>query len=98
MTVEFLRCSNVEFATSADIVIDGEEWEIKAPTASNAGAIERNLRKAVRQSCNVVFDSRRMKHMPDGVVERELRKYAFYIKGLKRLLFVNRHGAVIEIK
>ena len=98
LTVKFVRCSKEKFTTSADVVINGEEWEMKAPTASNSKAIERNLRKAAHQSCNVVFDSRRMKKMPDAVIERELRKYAAFVKGIKRLLFIDRNGCVIEIK
>lgn len=98
MTVEFLRCSTEYRVTSPDILINGISWEIKAPTASNAKAIERNLRKALHQSSNIIFDSRRMKHMPDAIVERELRKFALVIKGIKKLVFVNRHCQIIDIK
>lgn len=78
--------------------MDGERWEMKAPKASSARAVERNLHRALRQSPRIVFDCRRMKNLPDAVIERELRKRSLELKTLKRLLFVNHQGAVIDIK
>lgn len=72
---------------------------MKAPKASSARAIERNLRRSLQQSPpRVVFDCRRMKSFPDAAVERGLRKYASELRSLKRLLFVNHHGDVIDIR
>lgn len=96
--VEFVKKSEEAYATTADVLIGGKLWEMKSPTASNIKAVERNLKRARWQSCNVVFDSRRMKNLPDAAIERELRKWAAEIDGVKRVLFVNRHGSVIDIK
>lgn len=52
MTVEFIRRSEEYRTTSADVIIDGAAWEIKAPKAINPKAIERNLRKASHQAAN----------------------------------------------
>ena len=46
-TVEFIRRSEEQRTTSADAIIDGIVWEMKAPKASNLKAIEKNLRKAL---------------------------------------------------
>lgn len=98
-TVEFVRRSEKERETSADVEIDGVLWEMKAPRASNMKAVEKNLRKAVNQSDCVIFDSRRMKGIPDHAIERELRVCAAgRVKKLKRLMFVNRKAQVIDIK
>ena len=43
-TVEFIRRSEEQRTTSADAIIDGIVWEMKAPKASNLKAIEKNLR------------------------------------------------------
>lgn len=96
--VEFVRKSDVPYATSADVLIDGKLWEMKSPTASSVKAVERNLKRARWQSGCIILDSRRMKGVPDAAVERELRKYASEIDGVVHVLFVNRHGAVIDIK
>ena len=98
-TVEFIRRSDEQRTTSADAIIDGIVWEMKAPKASNLKAIEKNLRKALDQSNCVILDSRRMKGIPDHAIERELQACAAgRIKNLKRLLFVNRKAQVIDIK
>lgn len=98
-TVEFIRRSEQQCVTSADVVMDGLIWEMKAPKASNMKAVEKNLRKATGQSAYVIFDFRRMKGIPDHAIERELRVCAAgRVKALKRLLFVNRQAQVIDIK
>ncbi|WP_195495840.1 CdiA C-terminal domain-containing protein [Eggerthella lenta] len=96
--VEFVKKSDEPYATSADALIDGKLWEMKSPTASSVKAVERNLKRARWQSGNIVFDSRRMKGVPDAAIERELRKHASELGGVAHVLFVNRHGAVIDIK
>ena len=98
-TVEFIRRSEEQRTTSADAIIDGIVWEMKAPKASNLKAIEKNLRKTLDQSNCVILDSRRMKGIPDHAIERELQACAAgRIKNLKHLLFVNRNAQVIDIK
>lgn len=97
-TVRFIRKSEEEFHLSPDVYIDGIAWEMKAPKSSLLHKVQDNLRRAVHQSQYVVFDSRRMKKIPDSAIERELCKWAKEMKKLKGLLFVNRHGQVIPIK
>lgn len=96
LTVKFIRRSEEQRTTSADVTIGGIDWEIKSPRSGKARMIEQNLRRALRQSSSVVFDSRRMKGVPDAVVERELRKCGAELKSLKRLIMVDRHGKIIE--
>lgn len=96
--VEFVKKNDRLHATTADVLIGGRLWEMKSPTASSSKAIERNLKRARWQSGSIIFDSRRMKKLPDSVIERELRKWSFEIDGILHVLFVNRHGTVIDIK
>lgn len=96
--VEFVKKSKDPYATSADALIDGTLWEMKSPTASSIKAVERNLKRARWQSGNIVFDSRRMKGIPDAAIERELRKWSSELSGVSHVLFVNRHGVVIDVK
>lgn len=95
--VTFIKKSDVEHEHTPDVLIDGDRWEMKAPKASNARAVERNLHRALQQSSRVVFDCRRMKNLSDKVVERELRKRMKGLRSLKRLLFVNHRGEVIDL-
>ena len=38
--------------------MDGVEWEIKCPVGDSKRTIENNMRKAIKQSHNVIFDLR----------------------------------------
>lgn len=96
--VTFIKKSDEQHEQTPDILIDGERWEMKAPKASTARAVERNLHRALQQSARVIFDCRRMKNLPDSVVERELRKRVKELRSLKGLLFVNHRGDVVDIK
>ncbi len=98
MTVEFIRRSEEYRTTSADVIIDGEYWEIKAPKSNKASAVDKNIRKALHQSKFVIFDSIRMKQVPDSVIKRELQKSARTLHSMRHLLFVDRHRSVIDIK
>ena len=96
--VRFVRKSDEPHVRTADLLMDGLTWEMKAPKSGKLDAVQRNLRRALGQSPNVVFDSRRMKSLPDAAVERELRKWGGELRSLRRLLFVNRYAEVIDIR
>lgn len=97
-TVEFIRKSERERERSADALIDGVKRELKAPNGSSISLVEKNLRRALKQSCHIVFDSHRIKRIPDKAIIRELTKWSHEIKGIETLWFVNRHRDVIDIK
>lgn len=98
MTVEFIRKSEEQYATSADVLIDGFQWEMKSPKSDKLKMVQKNLRLALRQSHNVIFDSRRMKNLPDSAIEREVRKWGGELRAMKHLIYVNRSGGVVRIK
>lgn len=81
----------------ADILMDGDTWEMKSPRSDSLKAIEGNVKRARNQSPCVVLDSRRMRKVPGAAIERELRRCAKTIKGIRRLLFVGRHGGITTI-
>jgi hypothetical protein len=95
--VEFVAVSNDHKVKSADVVIDGVLYEIKSPTANKLSAVERNLKRAYHQSTNIIFDSRRMKRLPDKSIQKELIKQFTLTRNIKRILFVNRKHEVIDI-
>ena len=70
----------------------------ESPTAGNLKAVERNLKRGRWQSENIIFDSRRMKKLPNAPIEREVRKQAFAVPRIKRLRYVNKRGQIIDIK
>ena len=96
--VRFIRKSDRFRENSADVLIGGVVWEMKAPTSPRLRRVQENLRHALHQSQYVIFDSRRMKKIPDTAIERELRKWAKELKRLKALMYVDKHGRVFDIK
>lgn len=63
-SIEFIPEQNL--LKAADFKIDGIEFELKSPESSKLNAVERNLKRAVKQSQNIVFDSSRMAGLQDG--------------------------------
>ena len=95
--VEFIPESTRHKDKTADILINGTPCEIKSPVASKLSAVERNLKRACRQSTNIVFDSRRMKYLPDSSIQRELVKQFRLTRNIEHLLFINRKQELIDI-
>lgn len=95
--VEFLKARDRRGKQTADCLIDGVVWEMKAPRASNIKSVERNLKRGRWQSCRIVFDSRRMKRVPDEAIEREIEKCLSRIDRIERVKFINRHAQVVDI-
>lgn len=97
LDIEFIRRTWGNRVTSADVIINGVAWEIKSPIAGDKKGLERNLRKASKQSPNVIIDSQRIKGTSDEHIERVLRSLKPHIKAIRRLLFLNRKGCIIDI-
>lgn len=95
--VDFKKRTEGYKVHSADAYIDGRLWEFKAPNSSKLDAVERNLRRAKTQSDRIVFDSARMKRVPDFAIGREIRAKAPLITGIKEIIFVNRRRECIDI-
>lgn len=75
-SVSFIPRKEGRRVKSADIVMDGVEWEMKAPKAAGLKALDRILRRAVRQSRNIVIDAARIDGSTDAQIERDLRRVA----------------------
>ncbi|MCL2869528.1 hypothetical protein FWF48_01825 [Candidatus Saccharibacteria bacterium] len=97
-TVKFIRKSERERETSADAWVNGKKWEMKAPDGAKLSLVERNLRHGVKQCNRIIFDSQRVKRIPDKALLRELTKWSTEIKGLDKLKFINRKRDIIDIK
>ena len=95
--VEFIRKSNRDREHSADAYVDGVKWEFKAPKSKLLSAVERNLRRAKNQSNRIVFDSRRMKGVPDESIVREIMSKAPLIRDISNIIYIDKHGKCIDI-
>lgn len=92
--VEFIPESNIK---TADILLDGVEFEIKSPKSANANSLEHILKKAVKQSCNIIIDTSRMKNIRDDNTRRFLVNQARLRKQIKKLIMITKQGQIIDV-
>jgi hypothetical protein len=88
--VEFLLVGDIDHTKTPDILMNGEFWEIKSPKTDKLSAIERNLKKASKQSSNIVIDSQRMSKLRDSSIQHYLINKLKEQKPIRKLPFVNR--------
>ena len=98
LTVTFLVRKEGEHQSSADVEIDGIEWEMKSPISNNLSNVQKILRKAAHQSSCIIYDSQRVKNLTDQQIERELRKQAKAFRSIKHVIFVTKKRDLIDIK
>ena len=96
-TVEFLPTRSTK---TADILLDGIEYEIKSPRTSKVNSLDHLLRRAAYQSPNIIIDSSRINggtfsdRKMQAYLSGRLRRY----KRIKRLIFITRSKKVIDIR
>lgn len=93
--IEFLPESNI---STADILLDGVEYEIKSPFTNKPDKLERNIKRGLKQSKNIIFDSSRIKNIRDDNLRRFLTKKAKEQKQIGELIFITKRGQIIDIK
>ncbi len=77
--------------------IDSVEYEIKSPETAKLTSIEQLIRKALKQSPNIIIDSSQCKIRDDT-----LRRYLVYKsreqKQIKQMLLITKSRQIIDIK
>lgn len=83
---------------TADILLDGVEFEIKSPITSSINSLEHILKRGLRQSKNLIFDASRMR---DGSGAVKLKRFlASQIKNktqAKRLIIISKRGQIVDM-
>ena len=92
--VEFIPETNTK---TADILLDGIEFEIKSPKSANANSLEHILKKAVKQSCNIIIDTSRMKNVRDDNTRRFLINQVRIRRQINNLIMITKQGQIIDI-
>ncbi len=92
--VVFIRPSSIPNQHRPDILMDGLEWEMKAPTGSGKRNIEYNFRKAVAQSKNIIFDLRHVK-IPEQQCIAQLEKEYSERPYLNKLYVIKKNGELL---
>lgn len=95
--VELIPRSDKKGIRTADIMMDGVEWELKCPKGKGRWLLENTLKKAVRQSPNVIIDLDRIKiHQSKCLME--LNKQFYKTKSVKRLKIITKTRKTIDFE
>ena len=92
--VEFLQESTI---ATADILLDGEVFEIKSPFTNKPDKIERSIKRGLKQSNNIIIDSSRIKNMKDGILLKYLIRKLREQKQINRMILITKRGKIIDI-
>ncbi len=95
--VSFIRPSSIPHQHSADILMDGLEWEIKCPEGKSKRTIENNIRKAMLQSHNIIFDLRHLKSNELQCIT-QLEQQFNRRNQIKKLYIIKKNGELLEYK
>lgn len=82
---------------TADILLDGAAYEIKSPKSVNSNTLEHILKKALKQSSNIIIDTSRMKNAHDDNTRRFLINQVRIRKQIKKLIMISKQGQIIDI-
>ena len=93
-SVEFIPEANLK---TPDIYLDGTMYEIKSPITNNPKKIIRNVKRALEKCPNVIIDSSRVKGLRDDAIQRTLKNKVKDLSGLKKLIFINKRGQIVDI-
>ncbi len=92
--MEFLEEGNLP---TADIKLDGIEFEIKSPERFNANTLEHTLRDAIKQSPHIIIDTSRMKKVRDRQIQSFLVSQVYKNSRIKHLFMITKTGKIIDI-
>ena len=78
--------------------MDGVEYEIKSPLTSKPDKLERVIKRALKQSRNIIYDSSRIKNLRDDDLRRFLSHKAKQQPQIGKLILITKRGQIIDIK
>ena len=95
--VELIPKSDKKGVRTPDIIMDGLKWEMKSPKGKGRWLLENTLKKAVRQSPNIIIDLDRIKIHQTKCLQ-ELEKQFYKSKGVRWLKIVTKTKKIVEFK
>lgn len=95
--IELLMPSNTVKNKNPDWVMRGKIWEAKSPQTTNINTLLVTLKRASRQSANLIVDLRRVRG-DDVRVARVIQSKFLLSKRFRHLLIIRRNGELVELK
>jgi hypothetical protein len=96
--IRFLADRNIEGVKTPDIEMLNLRWEIKHPEGKSHKTIENLLRKALKQSNNIIFDLIKLRINVEEKFIHELEKQFTLAKKIKRLKIITRSREIIDFE
>ena len=93
--IVFIPTSLIPNQLRPDILMNGIEWEIKCPVGNSKRTIENNMRKALKQSHNVIFDLRHIR-MSEKSCVRQLESQFLKRSQFKKLYIIKKDGSLLK--
>jgi len=96
-TATFLQKRQGYRQNTPDIEVQDEEWEIKSPQSDKIDKVRRNISEAIRQSRNIVIDTRRTRILDEKIlafVKVNIKPR----KNIRQLLIIKKDGKVEKIR
>ncbi|WP_460023613.1 CdiA C-terminal domain-containing protein [Lactovum odontotermitis] len=95
--VLFLPESQTKGQRTADIEMDGLEWEIKSPTGKGKQVVEKQFRRAKGQSVNLILDSRRCPFSDDAFLKMVQKQWETK-RVVKRLTVITKENGLLDFR
>lgn len=91
-----ITCINPGTGKTPDLKINNIKWELKSPQGNGVKTIENILKKATKQSKNIVLDLSRIKMNGNQALART--KYYLHNNkhGIKKLIVITKNHKVID--
>lgn len=93
--VEFLPESKIKHQKSADILMNGQLWELKSPIGKGKRTIEKTFEKASKQCNNLILDFRRCPIHTQEILKTVDKEWNFR-RNLKHMLIITKQNKVLD--
>lgn len=93
--VELVPPRNGPGSRTPDFIMDGKAWEMKSPQGKSKNTIEHLLKKAKKQSENIIIDLERSK-LDEETAVKEIKRRFNQTKSCKRLKIITKNRALLE--
>ena len=93
-----ITCINPGAGKTPDLRIKGIEWELKSPQGDGVKTIENILKKAAKQSKNIILDFSRIKMNGNQALSRTRYYLCNNKHGIKKLIVITKSHKIIDFK
>ena len=87
--IELIPKSQIKDYHMGDIMMDGTDWEMKAPIGDGKYTVQNTMQTAVQQSENIIIDLSRCKMSEEKAIKEFLREFNG-TKGARKMIIIEK--------